>query len=100
MSYSPIKKFYMLEKDFTAFKPKGHLWRFILSIGNILCILCKINVKALSIFNVAVVCCAIEFDVHNVVVEEVKFGDVEIFMYPQIDEDVFIIVESLQGIIK
>jgi hypothetical protein len=96
----PINKFHMLENFFTSFKPEGHLWKIILSIGGIPCVLCKVNMKALGIFSVAVVHCAVEFNMHKVVVKEVKFWDVEVFMYAQVNEDVFIFMESFQRIMK
>jgi hypothetical protein len=56
--------------------------------------------KAFSIFCIEVVRRAVELNVHEVVTEGVKFRNLKVVAYAQIDEDVFVIMESAQSVVK
>jgi hypothetical protein len=81
-------------KDFfVAFKPDCHLWEFVLPICRIPSVLCKIDMKTLSIFGVAVVCCAEKLDVHEVVIKKMEFRNIEVVSYTQVDENVLVVMK-------
>lgn len=82
----------MTEDFFMMFEPYYHLWKFVLSICCIPGILCKVNMKT---FSVAVVSRAKKFNVHEIVIEKVKFGNIEIVVYVQINKNVFVVMKLL-----
>lgn len=100
MSCSPIKILHMTRDLFLALEPEGHLREFILAIGSVPCFLCKIYVKVLSIFGIVIVRSSVELDEHDIVIEEMKFRNLKVITYAQFDEHVFVVVESLQSIVK
>jgi len=90
----------MAEDFFVAFKPDCHLWEFILPICRMPSIFCKIDMKAFSIFGVAVVSCAEKLDVQEVVIKEVEFWNIEVISYAQVNKNDLVVMKSLQHVSK
>ena len=66
----------MVHHKVFSVKPMCHLWEFVLKVSQSVCILCEINVKALSEFCVEIVGCAKELNKFEVMAR-IKFWNVE-----------------------
>ena len=95
----PANILLMLHYMFLPVKPKYHFWEFILEVYQSIGILCKINVKPLSVFSIKVVCCAVELNEFMIMTRVVKFGDVKMLADTKRDEDVMVQMEYVKGII-
>ena len=56
--------------------------------------------ESFSVLGVEVIQCSIQLDVHGIVTCEVKFREIEGFSEPQINENVLVVMKTLQRILK
>ena len=78
----------VLHHMFLPVKPKCYLWEFIFEVCQSIGILCKVDVKPLSVLCVEVVHSAIELNEFIVMAGIVKFWDVEVPADTKRDKDI------------
>jgi hypothetical protein len=73
-------------------KPGGHLWILVFGICCAESFLSEVDVEALRVFSIEIVCSPKQLDEFTIVVDKVIFWKVEIFLYPKVDEDIPVLV--------
>ena len=82
-----------------ALKPQGHLFDVIAFVARLVGVLSIVDVESFRVFCVVSVSTAEHADRRYVVHERMDLGNVEMFMYSKLDEDVLMHMEKGQAVL-
>ena len=94
----PLDVFFMAVYLLFAFQPQRHLRKLVFEVGGTIGVFGKVDVETLGVLCVVVVRRTEEFDVHNIMAEGVKFGEIKVVPNAEFDEDRFVVVKALERV--
>lgn len=73
---------------------------FVLEVCGSVSIFGEVDVEAFGVFSIVVVRCSIKLDVFGKVFGKMDFGYVEVMLNPEADEDIFVVMEAVKGVVE
>src|SRR5438477_11232639 len=95
-SQAPGNVHFMSINFFSSFQPKDHLRILILGVCCSISLFCVIKVQAFRSLGVIIISCTEKLDGRHIMLEGMKFWDLEVISYTKINKDVLICMEAIE----